>query len=255
MRKPLGHTIWFKLVLTILVFLPCYTQIPYESADTTNVIASVMEHPLAVSIAWLLPVLKFVLLGAIVSPFLLRHGSERVVLGYYAMILAVISFFQNMAQTDTYGFVWLISNTLVELVVLAVCVYDLLKQKSIIKLEHLNRKRAWMVPFMLLAFLMPYGITASGRVIPEVTWSILYNEVGVTYCMITPVIIGVLLLFSKGIHKPTLSVISYVGFLFGCLNMSVWFGLKIENWWMGVLHLPLLILAFYGLVVSHRERD
>jgi len=72
--------------------------------------------------------------------------------------------------------------------------------------------------------------------------------------MITPVVIGILLIFSKGVHKPTLSVISYVGFIFGILNMITWFGLQTESWWMGVLHLPLIKLSFYGLLVANREK-
>ena len=58
--------------------------------------------------------------------------------------------------------------------------------------------------------------------------------------MITPVIIGMLILFSKNINKATLKVISFVGFSFGIFNMMTWFGFNIENWWMGILHLPLL---------------
>ena len=49
--------------------------------------------------------------------------------------------------------------------------------------------------------------------------TIFTNEAGVTYCMITLVIIGMLILFSKNINKATLNVISFVGLSFGILNI------------------------------------
>ena len=71
--------------------------------------------------------------------------------------------------------------------------------------------------------------------------------------MITPVIIGICILFNKKIYKPTLYIISFVGFIFGLLNMMTWFGFNIQNWCMGVLHLPLLILSIYGLIISKNK--
>lgn len=253
-KKPLGHTVWFKIILTLLVFIPGYSQTPYEQIETTAVIASVLARPLVVSAAWLLPVFKLLLLCAAVAPFVLREKSERAVIGYYTVILAIVGVFQNMAQTEAYGFVWLLGNTLIQFAVLGFCVCDLIKGKSRIQKQYFNRGRCWLIPLMLLAYLMPYAISDAGTVIAAFTPNVLYNESGVTYCMITPVIIGVLLLFSKGIHKPTLSVVSYVGLVFGLLNAVTWFGARSESWWMGILHLPLMVIALYGLIIAHKER-
>ena len=71
--------------------------------------------------------------------------------------------------------------------------------------------------------------------------------------MITPVIIGALLLFWRGVHRPTLAGLSFVGVVFGVVNTLLWFVLSSENWWLGVLHLPLLIISAYGLVVARRN--
>ncbi len=253
-KKPLGHTIWFKVILTLLVFAPGYSQIPYKQIDTASVIASVLAHPLIISIPWLLPVFKLLMLCVIITPFVFRGKMEKVVIGYYAVILAVVGVFQNMAQTEAYGFVWLLGNTLIELTVLGFCVYDLIKGKSKIRKQYFNKRRCWILPLMLLAYLMPYAVSDTGTVIPAFTLNVLYNEAGVTYCMITPVIIGVFLLFSKGMYKPTLSIVSYAGLVFGLLNMVTWFGSQRESWWMGILHLPLVAAALYGLIIAHKER-
>lgn len=254
-KKPLGHTIWFKAILTILVFLPAITQFPYNPANTADVIESVMSHPLVASISLLLPIAKLILLFAVLIPIISDRFSKRIFLGYYCMILIITGIFQNMAVTDDYGFVWLLGNTCVQFAILFYCLYDLFRNITIIKRENVNKKRLWVVVLMLLAFLMPYKVNIFGIVRPSFTVSVLWNESGVTYCMITPVIIGIMLIFSKGVYKPVMSVVSYVGLLFGLLNMMTWFGMQNENWWMGILHLPLFILSFYSLIVVKKEKQ
>lgn len=254
-RKPLGHTIWFKIILTIMVFLPSYTQTAYNPAKTSEVIAAVMSHPLVVSISALLPVAKLLLLVAVIILVVSSRFSQRLLLSYYSFILLVVGILQNISFTKNFGFVWLVGNTLVQIAVLGYCLNDVIQNKTIISMKNFNKKRLAVLVPMVLAFLMPYSVDGFNRVYPSFTAAMLFNESGVTYCMITPVIVGILLLFSKGVHKPTLSVISYVGFVFGLLNMATWFGMQRENWWMGVLHLPLLILSFYGLLVAHKEKS
>jgi len=55
------------------------------------------------------------------------------------------------------------------------------------------------------------------------------------------------------INKITLRITSFVGFLFGILNMITWFILNTSFWWMGILHFPLLIISFVGLVLSKKH--
>lgn len=253
-KKPLGHTIWFKIVLTVLFFLPSYTAKPYNPANTTSVISEVLAHPLVATYAWILPITKALLFVALLAPFVSDRIGQTFVLRYYVSILFIVGLMQNMSFTRDYGFTWLIGNTLVQFVVLVVSLVDVIQNRTMIAKHNLERSRLWVIAPMILAFLMPYAVNKAGVVQPSVAVSTLFNESGVTYCMITPVVIGVLLLYSRGVYKPTLSIISYVGLIFGILNMLTWFGMQPENWWMGVLHLPLVVLSFYGLLIAYKER-
>lgn len=47
--------------------------------------------------------------------------------------------------------------------------------------------------------------------------------------MITPVILGIIILFSKNINKAALNIISFVGLSFGIFNMMTWFGFNIKD--------------------------
>jgi len=257
MKNPLGHAIWIKIVITVLFFVPAYAQVAYDPAQIPDIIAYVLSDPFIVQVAWLLPIFKLLLLAAVVLPIIgasrLKYLS-RTAMGYYTFILLVVGIFQNMATTAEYGFVFLIGNALVQLIVLAFCAYDFVKGKTIIENKNFNGNRIWVIPLMLLAFFMPYATDCICNIYPDISLSVFYNEAGVTYCMITPVVIGLLLLYSKGVDKATLSVMSYAGLLFGLINMVTWFGLNSDNWWMGVLHLPLMIISLYGLVVAYNEK-
>ena len=253
-RKPVGHTIWLKIVLTIVFFIPAYAQVSYDPAEIRDIIAAVLSNPLVVQAEWLLPIFKLLLFSVVVMSTMDMKYSKKITMGYYAFILLIVGIFQNMANTEEYGFVILTGNILVQFVVLAFFIHDIVKGKTIIDKGNLNVRRLWIAPLMLFAFLMPYSIDGLGNIYPSFSLSVLYNEAGVTYCMITPIVIGLLLLHSKGVNKATLSVASYVGFIFGLMNMVTWFGMNNENWWMGVLHLPLLVIAFYGLVIANREK-
>jgi len=256
MKKPLGHTIWLKIIITILFFVPAYAQVAYSPPEIPDIIAAVLSDPFVVQVAWLLPVFKLALLAAVLLPAIGPVKlMGRVTIGYYAFILLVVGIFQNMAHTADYGFVFLIGNTLVQFIVLAVCAHDFAKGKTIIDRKNINANRIWIIPLMLLAFFMPYSADCLCNVYPAITLQVFYNEAGVTYCMITPVVIGMMLLYSDSVDKGTLSVISYAGFIFGVMNMITWFGINRDSWWMGVLHLPLLIISAYGLLVAYREKN
>lgn len=258
-RKTFISTVWFKILLVVLMFLPAYSQVAYDPINTSEVIALVLSKPVITSISWLLPVSKFILLSVVVFSFFYstspKNLSSKILLGYYFVILLIVGIFQNMSYTDEYGFVWLIGNTLVMLVISLICITDVIKNKTTIRRENFRKDRLWIVVLMLLAFLMPYSVNASNNISPSFSLNILYNESGLTYCMITPVIIGVLLLFSDGVDKLTLSIISYVGLLFGIMNILTWFVFNQNNWWMGVLHLPLVIISFLGLIDKRITRQ
>lgn len=131
-----------------------------------------------------------------------------------------------MSYTE-YGFTFIIGNMIVQYIIAICCFNDIIKGKSKISKEALNKKALWIIPLMTLAFLMPYNIK-NNTIVPSIS-TIFTNEAGVTYCMITPVILGILILFSKNINKATLNIISFVGLSFGIFNMMTWFGFNIKD--------------------------
>lgn len=253
MSEKLVYKKWFKVLIVCIMFLPLVTETGYDPQNTTKVIAEVLKNPLINQVRWVLPIAKAILLFAAVSPFVLKRHSEKPLLSLYAALLLMMGIFQNMAQTQ-YGFTFIPGNFVVQYLVMGFCMHDLIKGKTRLSEEDFDKTKLWILPLMLLAFLMPYTIDDSWIIVPSLK-NILVNEAGVTYCMVTPVVTGVLILFHKSVHKPTLNIISFLGLGFGILNMMTWFIFDIQNWWMGILHLPLLTVSIYGLWISGRKKE
>ncbi len=234
-------------------FIPAVTARPYDPRYTSDLVREVLQTPVVNTVPGLLPVAKVALFVAALLPLLRGRWMSRALVGYYAIILIVVAFGQNVAQTPTFGWAWLVGNTVVQLVVALWCIRDLLAGRTTIGADLLQRSRLWLLVPMALALLMPYAVEA-GRVVPGGT-SVLVNEAGVTYCMITPVVLGAMLLCPGGADGRTLSMASYVGLIFGVLNLGIWFGLNPEDSWMGVLHLPLVVTSVFGLYDARLRAD
>jgi len=69
--------------------------------------------------------------------------------------------------------------------------------------------------------------------------------------MMTPVILAVLTLYHPTVNLAVLRVSSFVGMMVGAVNMFVWFVVIPSAWWMGVLHIPLVVISVYAFVLAH----
>lgn len=235
------------LVLTFLVPSLVDWQ-PVLGGDATQVIREVLFGPLSESVPALLPIAKVLLLAVAIVGVAGVRRFPQVVLGYYAAILVVVAFFQNSA-TITGGFAVLLGNLVVQLVVAAVCVVGL---RSTDDSAPLLRGRLWVLVPMLVAWAYPFAVVDGAAVAGG--WSgVLANGAGVTYCMVTPIIAGLMLLRPTAFDARTRLAVGALGTVFGLLNMTTWFGLSPESWWMGVLHIPLLVLSGYCLVTAWRD--
>lgn len=247
MKKPLAYRIWFKVLMACCFFLPIITEATYKPQDTFIVIAEVLKNPIIGSIPAILPVAKLILLAVTLYTIFTLHNSEKVILVYYSVILLLTGLFQNMSETQ-YGVSYILGNTVVQWTIITFCLYDLIKRKTHIYRTNFDKRMIWVIPLMLFAILMPY--TLQGTTYVPGFQSIFTNAAGLTYCMVTPIVVGLLLLFHQSIYKPTLNVIAYAGLLFGIFSMTTWFVFDNANWWLGFVRLPLLIISGYGVWVS-----
>ncbi|WP_156231773.1 hypothetical protein [Corynebacterium occultum] len=267
LHKPRGRRWWPTRVLILLAFvIPLFTEGGYDPRDTSRVISTTLQDPLIHQWEILRPLATGLLAGMVVMTFLSafsgrsrgvreKRAVARVLLFAYIFFILVTGFLQNMGQTEEWGFVWVVGNTVVMVLVSFALLPDVRHRLSIIRRRDFRPAMSWTLLPGLFAFIAPYSLSGDIILPPGVGERLVLGDSGITYCFLTPVFLSLLLCFHPGIHSGTLSVISFAGLGFGLFNMLTWFLLNPESWWMGVLHLPLLILSLSGLVIARWSID
>ena len=242
---------WFYLLILILFFLPSYSTKPVNPQEISLLIIEVLKNPFIHIFEVAYPVLKVLFIIAIIFLIILKEKISYYFTIYITILLFIISIFQNMGLTETYGFSAIIGNIIIQMVVVIFWVLELFIKKNRFSIDIQPLWKWWVIPFALLAFWMPMDINAKPDFNPLYFFT---NESILTYCMITPVIIAILTLYFPNVNIPTLRVMSYVGFLFGIMNILTWFIFNPSMWWMGVLHIPLFTISIYGFLLTLFKR-
>jgi hypothetical protein len=105
----------------------------------------------------------------------------------------------------------------------------------------------WLLfPLALLVFWSPIGMNGS-RVIFNFTPLFLLTgpDYGLAYCFMTPVFLFLLILGNSGVDRFAFKVTAFNALLYGLFNLAHWF--NPDRVVLGVMHLPLLLLALVAL--------
>lgn len=241
---------WFYVALLILSFIPSITQITTSPEQISSVIKEVLQNSLIYKIEFLFPIAKIALIILLLGPFIWKNVFRRIFPILISLILIFVLLFQNISLETQFGYAILLGNILIQLVVVFFWIYEVKVQKNDFSKLHITW---WKIVCLLLGF-VAFWMPAKNGLMHFSVSDILLNEAGLAYCMITPVILAILLLYFPNINIATLRITAFVGLYFGIMNMITWFVLSTEYWWMGVLHLPLLIISCIGFILSRATR-
>lgn len=235
------------LVLLLISIWPPYTSVPYDSRNTQDVILSILMVSVEPYRAWApLFHLAFLLIVALIALRPERMG--RVLAAYMGLNYLVIGLLQTHTTTEKYGFA-VQTGALVACLLLAVT-WIVVAIRGELKTSFKSVRPAhWLfLPLALLVFWSPWALV-SGAVVPNWDPQLLLTSVdfGLAYCLTTPVFVFLLILFYPRVNEFAYKVTAFNGLVYALYNLTHWF--SPERWWMGFLHLPLLILPAYALIL------
>ena len=235
-------------LLVLLFFIPSYASKSYDPRQSADLIGQVLSAPLIYTFPALLPVAKIVPVILIAGLFIYGNKLRRPFNIYAAVLYLALALFQATAFTDTYGLVIVSGNLAIVLVVALVWVREAAMERNDFSSRKHPLWRWWVAPLALFSFLAPVNASLAPDFGPL---RLLANEAGLTFCMMTPVILALLTLFYPSINLPVLRITSFAGILLGLVNMVMWFAMAPGAWWMGVLHIPLVVISIYAFVLGH----
>ncbi|GAI33403.1 unnamed protein product, partial [marine sediment metagenome] len=177
----------------------------------------------------------------------------RVLAAYMGLNYLVIALVPTMGMTEKYGHVihWgaLVASALLGVTWIVVAIRSGLETSY----ADVPPSRYALLPLALLAFWSPYRATGAG-VRPDFDPLLLLAspDYGLTFCLTTPVFLFLLILFYPKVSPFAYRITAFNGLLYGLFNMTHFFEPALR--WMGVLHLPLLIIACYALMLPGMMR-
>jgi hypothetical protein len=246
---------WFYPVLFVLLLiismLPPITERSYNPRNTQDVVMSILISSTAPYRAW--GWLFHVATLLLIAWALWRPGSAgRAMAAYFGVNYLLIAAVQTNAVTEAYGFALqtgaLVTAVLLGLLWLWIAWRDQLEASF----RDLPTWRWSLLPLALLAFWVPMGLEG-GRIVPNFDPLLLLTSVdyGLALCFMTPVFLFLLILFYPGVNDFAFRVTALNGLIYGLYNLTHWF--DPNRVWMGVLHLPLLIISLVALFMSRSE--
>lgn len=242
---------WFYLILLFLYFLPSYSKINYPPSEIPKVIVEVLKNPLISSYPVIFPIIKILMLVFVLG-ILISDRINKIFAFFISILLLAVSLFQNSAITHDYGFVILTGSLILQLIMALSWLWEAILPQNVYS-RPINFGWKWiLVPLVLLAFWFPMNNLAN----PDFSVTSLFaNSAMLTFCMITPILLFLLILAFPKVNLVTFRITSFAGLLFGSMNMVQWFMLNREFWWLGVLHLPLFILAVLAISLKTKEQN
>ena len=238
---------WFYLLLILIYFIPSYASKGVNSKDIQLLISEVLSKPLIYTYPFLFIATKVIMIFFIIMIFRLGNKISVIFSLYIGLLTIFVGVFQNMANTTQFGFSVITGNLIIIVIVGLFWILEVFANKNRFEKKNDSIMKWFILPFTLLAFWYPVNSTIN----PDFSIKyILTNESMLTYCMITPVILTILIWFYPRVNLPTFRVTSFVGILFGIMNMLTWFVFNPSMGWMGVLHIPLFLISIYGFILS-----
>ncbi len=251
MKKDLTSRKWFFAVLTVALFIPPLTETAYQSADTNIVISEVLYNAFVYQYSVVYSLIKITFIGLCLGLQFKKAKVKEIFDYFIGLLMLLTTIGQNYAITPTYGRAAIPGNAILMLVVTAAWILQMFSNQANRIKGNVGKHKYWLVGLALLAFWFPLDTTGSG--LKFTLGELFFNESMVTFCMLIPVILVVTILVYDRINLKSLKIISFIGLLFGILNMITWFILTRQLWLMGVMHLPLLLISVYVFIIVNRE--
>jgi len=245
---------WFYLFFVLIQFIPSFTSKSYDPWETGEVIGIILQNAVISSLEMWYPIFKLIPIILVALIILRIRGVTRWFNMYVGISYVLFALLQHIAITEEYGFSIVISNLVMLLVVAAFWFWDVAAQKNDLTPVKQPIRKYWVIPLAFLAFWYPLN---QNTFMPDFNPAYLFtNAAGLTFCMMTPVYLAILILHYPKINMTTLRVTGLAGIIIAFYNIFLNFFMYPDTlWWNGVLHIPLLMISGKALGIKKRTNE
>lgn len=247
---------WFVVgfILLNIAVPPIITNGFNSSKNSGEIIGYLIQHSLLASdnFSQLYPTFKVLPIILVFALIFLGNRFTRIFSFYVGINYLFITVFQYISITDTYGFAVVTGNFILTLGVAFCWFWEAVVTRNDFTPRKIPLMRFWIVPLAFLAFWYPLNLESMK---PDFNLANIFtNSVGLAFCNMTPIYLGILTLYYPKVNIITLRITSLLGIIISFWNVLINFIISPDIlWWNGVLHLPLVFISLYALILSFRK--
>ncbi len=218
-------------LLAFISFLPLYTERPYDPRQTQSVIFEILQVATQPYTAWgrVFHILTLAVIG--LSIWKPAFGG-RAIATYFGLNYLAIAAVQTSGVTPSYGFAVHTGALVADVLLGLLWLWVAWKDRLHLSFKDAPRWRWLLLPFALLVFWSP--------------------DYGLAYCLMTQVFVFLLILAWPQVDGFAFRVTAFNGLLYALFNLSHW--AVPERIWLGVMHLPLLVMPMVALGLTFFAR-
>lgn len=240
------------MVFFVILVLAQFVLMPFASwnFDPTNIgtiIIVTLSNAPQVNLGRLNILFQSLSLLILILLLVMRDRFRTLFNIYVAVSYLLFAIIQNVAFIDEYGFSFVTVNVVMFLLVAYVWIREALHSENHFDFSNLRWKYSWMIVLALFAYICPFTMQGQLDFNPLHFFS---RNTTTAFCLTTPLFLTILTLNLPKINIVTYRITAIMGFIIGIYNMAPFS--NPNTVWMGVLHLPLLIISLYCAIMSYR---
>jgi hypothetical protein len=236
------------LIVGIMTLLPPFVTSNFRIQNILQINSFILTNSIKHDFSFLFPISNLIILIILLGTFFFGKYFQKAFSIFICLSYLVSGFLQNISISDQYGFAISFSTLFLTLFVAGSWLYEVFSnQNEFTKLPH---------PQRLIVF-VPIAVFAIWQPLNPMSLALDFNPVyfltsgsSLTFCMMTIVSISVLLTYFPNVNKTTLTITSIVGLLIGVGNLWLEFIYMPDLFWVGVLHIPLVLVSLIGITFS-----
>ncbi len=245
---------WFYLILFLLQFLPSFASKGLDYSQTPDFVGAILSQSFATTLTFLHPVFKIIPIMFFLGLIFVGNKITRIFSAYIGINYIFMAFMDHVAITEQYGVGIITGNIIVVFIVAIFWFWEIYINKNDFTWEKKSSWKYWVIPVAFLPFWFPAD---PATLMPSFNpLYIITSGPGLFVCFMTPVYLAILTLYYPRVNFVTMRVTSFVGIMFGIINMFFNFIIFPETmWWNGVLHILLVLISVYSFILAFREKE
>lgn len=237
---------WFFAGLLLIQLLPPFTSKNVNSDEIYQIIMTTLNRALFYSFERVFPVFQGIAISVIVLLVIFRNKARGVFAIHAGVSYILFAVMQLTAITPKYGLSIIPSGIIMFGLVAVIWFWEAFSGFNDFSMYKQPIWKYFVIVPAIIAFWMPLNLITC-----ELDFGIanlITSGSALTFCMMTPAYLAVLIFFCPMVNMVLLRITSTVGLILALYNVPKLFWPDVM--WLGILHLPLLLLSIVGLILS-----